>query len=371
MPPELQQQAAEDNTMRGDISAAISSLESQSPPAAEPSAPAPAPSAQPSGAPAAAPPAQTVPTLRGEAPAQPAAGAGAPPLEKKPVPAAAEAPKPPAAEPTAEEKWASRLSKPPPSWKPQNHEHWAQIPPAARVEIHRRESETFKALTHAKEAREFVQKFNEVAQPYQMLIAQDGSPLKTFGEYLKTASILRMGTPHEKAFAIASAIAQFQVPIDLLDRALAGTLQGQAPAPGMGQQFRDPRVDELFTVLKQQEQVKEQQLMTEVDGELSNFANDPANTYYDYVRQDMGDLLELAARRGQKMSLQEAYRRCIMAHPEISKLVQQQEMVAATQKARAASVQVSGAPVVPQGVPVVADTVRGSIEAAIQQLSGR
>ena len=276
-----------------------------------------------------------------------------------------------------EERWADRLAKAPPSWKPEAREHWAQLPPQARLEIHRRESEVYKALQHSKASRDFHQEFNEVAEPYAMLMAQEGGNLNGFSEYLKTASLLRMGTPMEKAMAVARAIHQFQVPIEMLDSALAGTLK-QGNGGAGGGEFRDPRVDKLLGVLEQQNQTRQASMAAEVDTELEEFGSDPKNEYFEDVRDIMADVLEVAARRNEKMSLQQAYRHATMLHPGISKLVEQkgkvktqEELTAAAKAAKAAAISVTGAPGAPGGVTASDGTVRSSIEAAIGQLSGR
>ena len=277
-----------------------------------------------------------------------------------------------------EAKWQDRLAKAPPSWKPEARESWAQLPSNVRVEIHRRESEVYRVLQHSKEARDFLQEFQKVAQPYAMLVAQDGgNPLTTFNEYLKTSSLLRMGTPHEKAMAVARAISQFQVPIELLDAALAGNLKAGNGAAGAGQ-FRDPRLDQLLGTLAEQRAQNDQRVAEEVDSELEEFAADEKNKYFNDVRELMADIMEVAARRNKKVSLQTAYSQATMLHPEISKLLKTQETVQTEQKltqaaqaAKAAAISITGAPGAPGGVAASDGTVRSSIEAAISQLSGR
>ena len=382
---------AEENTtvaggMQDDIKAAISSLESSQAPSQVPAQGAPGPAAAPAtpGAPAGggelygkppepvkpAKPAAEAPGLRGEVPAAPAAAAPAKPEVKPAVP--------PAPKVEGDAKFVSRLARPPASWKPENIQHWDAIPEPVRVEIHRREAEMFRALQSSKEARDFVDEFNQVTAPYAVMIAQEGPPMKAFQNYLQTVTTLRMGTPWEKAYGIAQACRNFNVPIELLDQALAGNLPPGANVLGNGQQgqqqFRDPRVDQLFTQLQQQNEQRQQRMNEEIDAELADFENNPEYPYFDHVRTMMGDVLELAARRNEKMSLQEAYRRSIMTHPELSKLAQQQEMAAAAKAAKeAANVSVTGAPVTPSAIPVTSSTgsVRGDIEQAIAQLSGR
>jgi len=289
----------------------------------------------------------------------------------------------PTPEVTEEKRWADRLEKAPPTWKAETRETWAQIPPAARLEIHRRESEVYKALQTTKDAREFHREFGSMAAPYQALLAQEGGPLNGFREYLSTASMLRIGTPHEKANAVAGAIMKFGVPLELLDSALAGLVSGNPAAQpqsqsGQPQQFRDPRFDQFMQEVQARESAQKQQIQVEVATELQQFEADPKNEFFNDVRETMGDILEVAARRGKHVSLMEAYNQAVQFHPDISKISaarQKQataaELTAAAQKARGASVQVSGGPVVPGGMTASDGTVRGAIENAIATLGSR
>ena len=306
------------------------------------------------------------------------------------APAKVETPEVTAAKPDLEKKadvtddtrWAERLTKAPPSWKPTSRELWEQIPQAARLEIHRRESETYRALTSSKESRDFISTFRGIVQPYEMLLAQEGGPIQGFQQYLKTASLLRMGTPQEKAMTVASAVQQFGVPIELLDSALAGILkpgQGNGTASAAGSaEFRDPRVDRLMGELANRNAQDQQRNAGRIDSELQAFAEAPENEYFFDVKDEMADILEIAAKRDKVISLQTAYRQATMLHPEISKLIADKEkraearrLTSAAVKARGAAVQVTGSPSLGAASVGSNETVRGSIEAAISSLSSR
>jgi predicted nucleic acid-binding protein len=176
----------------------------------------------------------------------------------------------------------------------------------------------------------------------------------------------------------------------MLDQALAAHFQGgQPPQGGQPAQAQDPR----FTQLQQQFapvidfvnglRQRQEQVLQETDQTLSQtleeFASDPANEFFDDVKDDVADILDMAARRKQSLSLQDAYNRAIMLHPTISKIVEQRKLAAslttqnqAAQRARSAAVSVpsSGAP--SQGSDRQAgDSVRSAIEAAFEVHSGQ
>ena len=48
---------------------------------------------------------------------------------------------------------------------------------------------------------------------------------------------------------------------------------------------------------------------------------DSQNEFYNDVRSDMADLLDMAANRGRQMSMQDAYNTACAAHPQISKVM--------------------------------------------------
>lgn len=229
----------------------------------------------------------------------------------------------------------------PRSWKPELREKWATLPSEVQTEVMRREMEVTRALQETARAREFAQQFYEAAAPYQQLIAlEGGDPLVSFGNYLKTATILRSGSPAEKANAVAQAIHSYGVDITMLDGALANTIAGKGPIQqsGQQQQFRDPRVDELLGHMTERQQQEEQQLAEELAEEVTAFATDPANEFFEDVRMDVSVLLGVAAERKQKMTLKEAYDKACMLNPNISKVIEQRKAAKAVADAKAAEV---------------------------------
>ena len=199
---------------------------------------------------------------------------------------------------------------------------------------------------------------------------------------MSTAARLRTGTAPELATLVAGIVKQFGVGrfgnqfIEQLDSALAGQQpqvdpqrdaldqalnQRLAPLQGMLQQFQSAQ--------QQQQQMVAQQAQSEVERFLgqAEFGND--------VREDMADLLEVAQRRGQNLTLADAYKKACMMNDGIRSVVSQrrqaqtgQQQTQAAQRARQAAVSVSGsAPVGALQQPTT--DVRSAIEAAIQMSS--
>lgn len=310
------------------------------------------------------------PSIEGQAPATPEVGAKPTPAPET-VAAPAVAGKPAAAPVVAEPE-----VKPPQSWKPDMRERWKTLPKEVQQEVLRREREINNGLQASTEARRFQEEFNKVAQPFAGHIAAvNGSPIKAFGDYLRTSALLRTGSPGEKANAIAAAIQEYGVPVELLDTALAARLRGQPMPQTQGQsrpqEFRDPRVDQI---LQGQEQAEREAM----SAELESFSNDPKNEFFADVKSDMADLLEFNAQRGVKMTLQQAYDRCCRLNDSVQATVDQRKTstLAARQaktiaQARHAASSVPGSSAAAAAAPSkTGSSMRDDLENAVQQLEG-
>jgi hypothetical protein len=120
---------------------------------------------------------------------------------------------------------------------------------------------------------------------------------------------------------------------------------------------------------QQREMQVQQQAVNEVEQFLSQveFGSD--------VREDMADVLEMAAKRGQSLTLQQAYERAVAINDNVRSALSQrqklngmQQQTQAAQRAKAAAVSVSGA--APMGALRQEPTdIRSAIEAAIAMSS--
>lgn len=273
--------------------------------------------------------------------------------------------------------------KAPVSWRPEVREHWAQLPETVRSEIARREYEVARTLQETSEARKTAEAVMKTIAPYEAFIkAENSSPLQAIDNLMSTAARLRTGTAPELATLVAGIVQQFGVGrfgngfIDALDSALAGQTPRVDPQQAAIDQVLNQRLAPIQNMFQQFQQVQEQQqqrvaqqTLSEVEQFLNRaeFGND--------VREDMADLIEAAHRRGQSMTLKQAYDKACMLNDSVSKVVQQRRMAQgaqaqtqAAQRARSAAVSVSGsAPVGALQQP--ATDVRSAIEAAITMSS--
>lgn len=237
--------------------------------------------------------------------------------------------------------------KAPVSWRAMAREQWSQLPAELRDEVVRREKEVNIALQESKTAREGYQRYTETVQPFeQMIRAEGGEPVQAIQGLLQTAYALRMAPPQTKAQMIARMVQSFlpgREGLELLDAALTpGAQQQGQQAPRQPQEFRDPRVDQILQAQSQQAEQRARAQVEEVQAE----------EFYEDVRLDMADILELDRKRGGDMSLRDAYNRAIRLNPDVSRVVEQREAAAratpggATQR-KAAAVSVRSTPAAP------------------------
>ena len=247
------------------------------------------------------------------------------------------------------------------------------MPPDVRAEVYRREKEAARIVQESHQARGVTEYVQQLHQRYAPALQAEGVDVLTAAANLMDlSSRLRFGQPHEKAALAAQIIRGYGVDVE----ALAAALDGQPQPQGQGQQqmMQDPRVDQLLAELngikQQRVEAVQQKAVTEVEsfGEGKEFFAD--------VREEMADLLEVAARRGIDLSLEQAYERACKMQPDIAKVLEAREAAQragtgrrSTQQARLAASSVRGSP--GSGPSSQPDNLRGAIEAAIEQVGGR
>jgi len=276
--------------------------------------------------------------------------------------------------------------KAPQSWKPEPREKFGALPDDVKQEVLRREAETSRVLRESSESRQFHKDFERLSQPYSALFASENvTPLQAANDLFRQAYVIRHGTPQQKAQMIGGLISHFGIDIEMLDQVMASQITGQQV-----QLRQDPVLSEVRNMLapvmqhingqtqfqQQQSQRETQQLQSEVE----QFASNPKNEFWNDVAGDVAQILELSAAQGRTITLQDAYSRATMLHPDISKVMEARKVAADTaqrtakaRKARRAGASVSGgAP--SQSVSAVANSSnsrRSAIEAAWDATEGR
>lgn len=277
--------------------------------------------------------------------------------------------------------------KPPSSWKPIGKAKWNELPLEARQEVTRRERQITQTLSDTAAARGFVERYEKTLQPFQAHIQARGvtDQVEMVKALVQTDYVLSTAPAPQRAAFMAKLIKDYGIDIAALDSALAGEPVGD-PVQTKVEQLLAQRLAPLQQFLAQQQQASQQQELqstAKVQETIESMAQDTEKyPYFEDVREDMADLIEMNAKRGVYLTLEQAYSRAVVINPDTSKLVQSQSQAqqsqrqasaanARAQKALNASVSVSGSPNGSGGGGADPGNLRGTIAAAFESASGR
>ncbi len=214
----------------------------------------------------------------------------------------------------------------PAGWKPAAREHWAKLPRPVQEEVTRREKEAALTVRQSSQARQLAKDFQNTVNPFMPMIqAQGSNPIQAVRNLMTTAAGLTVGTQIQKAQILREIIQNYGVDVATLDQVLAGQpLQPQQGYQQQNQLAPPPWANPIFqfmNTVQQQRAAREQQTMTDAEAETEAFA--AKNEFFEDVREEMADLMEMSARRGVVLSLQDAYNKAVSLNPDINSVVQQ------------------------------------------------
>jgi hypothetical protein len=261
----------------------------------------------------------------------------------------------------------------PNSLPPAAREAWKDAPTALKEAVAKREKDYEKGILKYSADAKRATEMDSALKPFEQYLGMNGGNAH-IGDLLRTGAGLQMGSPIQKAEQIAGLISQFGVDINTLDGILSGN---GASAPVQQQDAVQKAVEaalqpyqEMMQKSHQREQASEQQSQQQVSNEITTFSSDPANEFYNDVRQDMADILDAGAKHGTEMTLKQAYDRACLIHPEISSVITarnaQQDIGAKRNAASSISGTRSG---VNTSIPT--GSIRDTIDAVWDNVGGR
>ena len=277
------------------------------------------------------------------------------------------------------------VDKAPQSWRGPQKAKWASLDPEVRQEVIRREREITKTLSDTAQVRQFAQQFSQTIQPFQARLQSSGAnPIQAVQKLLESDYVLSSAPKAQRAQFMAKLITDYGIDILELDAALAGKAPVD-PVQSQVDQLLQQRLAPFQQYIARQEQAQQlaiQQENNRISHTVESMSTDPKYPHFDTVRQDMADIVELSAKKGVYLSLEQAYTRAIAMNPEINQQVVNQQQVdakksaaqaahARAQKALQASKSVGGAPSgMLSGTSGVSDR-RSAIVAAFDAVGGR
>lgn len=263
----------------------------------------------------------------------------------------------PETEPEAQEPEAEDLAAPP-SLNAKEREEWKNWPDAAKQAMLRREADSAKGVEMVKADAERAKGMDQALAPYQPLFnANGGNAQQVIQQGLNIMATLQLQGGDAAAQMVAGAINQFGIDLEAINRHLG---------PGQQQQPQNVGVQDVQQMVQQGiAQYQQQQGATQANNEVGAFLADPANEFINDVQEDMANILDMAAARGEGMSLKEAYDRAVQLNPDIQQVLQTRQAAVTPAKRRAAS-SVSGAKA-GQNIPPAPDSIEDFLNIAIDQ----
>ena len=251
-----------------------------------------------------------------------------------------------------QEKPAVQAPDMPKSLKLEMKAHWEKAPPELRQAIAQREVDFERGINNYKSRDAEAKAITDLFQPYEwMLRNENATPATAIAPLLQTAALLRTGTPQQKSQAVAQMIQQFQIPLDQV----ASHFNGQPQPQDNHYNQLAQQVQQLTQHITQSQYEAQKQNESRALSVIQQFAADPANAHFEAVQDRMLTLLQAphilgdTVNMSEREKLQLAYETAIRLDPAISQqmFAQQQQNLQAqnqTQRAKAAAVQIKGAP---------------------------
>jgi hypothetical protein len=244
-------------------------------------------------------------------------------------------------------------------------ENWKNLDSQTKDEFKRYEERIGgMAQKYAHDARR-AQAMDKVMQPYSQLMQMNGGPQNILPGLLQTGAALQTGNEVERARTVASLISQFQVN----PAQVAGFLKGENPEPSQNEQMQQMINKQMAPVhqqlqhYQQRDQQMRQQGQEQIKGKIREFAQ--ANEFYGDLSETMADIMDIAARNGREMGLQEAYDAAAWQHPEIRKVMLARQSQGQIQQRKRAASSIHGTPG-GEGSSAAPADLRSTLEQAFQ-----
>jgi hypothetical protein len=254
----------------------------------------------------------------------------------EPVSAEADEPRDEKPSPEPEETY-----KAPASWTPSAREHWAKLDKTVQAEITKREGDIQKGLHTASQYRKVADEYFSTIKPYEQMIRSSGVPPATaINQMFQTAHHLTYGGPKQKAEVVRDIIQNYGVDIETLDHVLADMDVPDSESAQL-EQLLEKKLSPVTQFMQQYQQNQQrtvQEQTQSAEEEINQFGQN--HEFFEDVREDMADIIEMTQKRGQTLTLEQAYERACAMNPEISKVLaqrQEQQTVANMDKKRRAA----------------------------------
>lgn len=197
----------------------------------------------------------------------------------------------------------------PKTWTKEALETWASIPPRAQAEILKREGDFLNGITKYKASAEVGDRYNSVVEPYAPILQQENiDPVQLFQSFAANHYLLSRGTDEQKVELAANLIQSYGVDFSKLAGRIADRIDN-APDPEVAALRKE--VEELRAGREREKQTAIQQTRAQIDKEISDFAANPANIYFNDLIDDIAQIMK----NGLATDLKTAYEQAVFMNP--------------------------------------------------------
>jgi hypothetical protein len=227
--------------------------------------------------------------------------------------------------------------KAPVDWSPKEREDWSRIPRHLQDKIMQRERDIADNIANTRQARQVYDNIQQLGTKYGSVMAAEGvnDPMQAINGLFDTVAGLRLGNQQDKAQIVANMIQHYGVDVKALDGVLSQRIGGNPAANSTNaqedaiQRAIDARMAPFMQQMSAQQAHQQQAVQHAAQQQVQQFSQKAE--FLNDVREDMADLIDLAAKRGREMPLAEAYSKACMANPEIVKIMSDRQRQAELQ----------------------------------------
>jgi hypothetical protein len=195
---------------------------------------------------------------------------------------------------------------------------WGTLPREFQQYWADRERDMAVKIQETTDDRKLAKEFKDIASPYEAMLRQHNTTATAHvSDLLKASYTLNTGTPQQRAEVFYGLLAQFQP-----DAATLQALIQRKPIPMAQQQAAKPVnvQEEVDKALKTREETR---AVNEGKAAADAFKADPANEFFDDVRDTMSKAIDAGFVQGSTWPelLKKAYDFAVQQHPEIKKVL--------------------------------------------------
>jgi hypothetical protein len=197
----------------------------------------------------------------------------------------------------------------PTTWRKEASATWAALPSEAKAEILKREADIFKGIETYKVDAAFGQGVKQAIAPFEQVMRQHNmDPATTIRGLLASHHVLATGTQAQRVQLFRSLAKDYNLDMGVL---LPQQPAGEPPYIDPAVASLQEKLSAVESELTQARQARFNESRNTISRQVSSFADDQRNIYFNEVADEMAGLIQ----RGIAGTVQEAYEKAIWLNP--------------------------------------------------------